>query len=101
MRKSTSTLLAALLALGGTQLAYAAPLSVAAGVDAKVNAGVQTDLDKSQGTVNMSEEATINANSPDVGQEKGQDRATERKAIDHTNKGKHKGQEKPATDSGS
>lgn len=93
MRK-LSSVLAAMLLLGGTQLVMAKPVQLALGVEADIKTEVQTDVDKSQATGSVSDEATINANSPAVGQEKSQDRATERKAIDHTNKGKHKSKDK-------
>lgn len=89
MRK-LSSVLAAMLLLGGTQLVLAKPMHVAAGANADVKTDAQTHVDKSQAKSHMSDEATINANSPAVGQEKGHNRATERKAIDHTHKGKHK-----------
>jgi hypothetical protein len=54
---------------------------------------VQIGNDKGQSAQHMSAEAAVNANSPAVGHEKSQDRAAERKATDHTNKGKHKGME--------
>ncbi|GBG14653.1 uncharacterized protein NMK_2252 [Novimethylophilus kurashikiensis] len=93
MKNMKPTLTMMLLA-AAAQIALMNPVH-AAGADADiqtdVKSGVQTDTDKGQASERMSNEATINANSPAVGQEKGQDRATERKAIDHSNQGKHKG----------
>jgi hypothetical protein len=91
MKNMKPTLTMMLLA-AAAQIALMNPVYAAdADVQTDVKSGVQTDTDKGQATERMSNEATINANSPAVGQEKGQDRATERKAIDHTSQGKHKG----------
>lgn len=92
--KNVKSLLSIMLLAGAAQMTLAVPVHAA---DVGTNTGVQTDVDKSKSTDRMSEEATINANSPAVGQEKGQDRSTERKAIDHTNKGKHKAKGKSST----
>jgi len=96
--KNLKSLLSVMLLAGAAQMTLAAPVHAA---DVDANTGVQTDVDKSKSTDRMSEEATINANSPAVGQEKGQDRAAERKAIDHTNKGKHNAKSKSSTPTGS